>query len=118
MTQAIHTLDLLPGFTGLPDRVTGLAGTSAVHRMECEDMAAALLHFPGGAIGVVQATTAASPGYTERIELNGNLGTATLEAGELRVQFTDGRNVNVGAPRALGAEALVASTTPSAGMPP
>jgi len=102
MTQAIHTLDLLLGFTGLPDQVTGLASTSAVHRMECEDNAAALLHFPGGAIGVVQATTAAYPGFAERIELNGSLGTATLEAGELQVQFGNGHSVSIGALQASG----------------
>ncbi len=102
MTQAIHTLDLLLACTGLPDRVTGLATTSDVHRMECEDTAAALLHFPGGSIGVVQATTAAYPGFAERIELSGSLGSATLEAGELRVQFSNGQHLTAGAPQASG----------------
>ena len=41
ITQAIHTLDLLLSYTGLPERVTGLARTSPVHRMEGEDSAAA-----------------------------------------------------------------------------
>ena len=40
----------------------------------------------GGAIGVVDATTAAYPGYPERIALNCTGGTATLEAGALRVE--------------------------------
>ena len=102
MTQAIHTLDCLFSFTGLPERVTALARTSAAHRMECEDTAAALLQFAGGAVGVVLATTAAYPGYAERIELNGTLGTATLEAGELTAGFTDGSRVTAGAAQGTG----------------
>ena len=102
MTQAIHTLDLLLSLTGLPERITGLAGTSPVHRMECEDSAAALLQFAGGATAVLQATTAAYPGYAERIELNCTLGTATLESGELQVRLRNGENLQVGARAASG----------------
>jgi UDP-N-acetyl-2-amino-2-deoxyglucuronate dehydrogenase len=102
ITQAIHTLDLLLSFTGLPERVMGMAATSPVHRMEGEDTAAALLNYAGGAIAVVQATTAAYPGFTERIELNGTHGTATLEAGVLQVIFTSGKTLTLGAFQASG----------------
>jgi UDP-N-acetyl-2-amino-2-deoxyglucuronate dehydrogenase len=93
ITQAIHTLDLLLGFTGFPQRVTAITATSPVHCMEGEDHAAALLQWPGGAVGVVQASTAAYPGYPERIELNGTLGTATLEAGSLKASFINGNTL-------------------------
>jgi UDP-N-acetyl-2-amino-2-deoxyglucuronate dehydrogenase len=102
ITQAIHTLDLLLDLIGMPARVTGIAGTSAVHRMEGEDTAAALLHYAGGAVAVVQATTAAYPGFPERIELNFTRGTATLEGGEMRAAFQDGRTVNAGGRQASG----------------
>lgn len=102
MTQAIHTLDLMLSFTGLPEQVTGLASTSAVHRMEGEDTAAALLRHAGGAVSVVQATTAAYPGFPEKIELNMARGTATLEGGELRVAFQDGRTLSAGEREASG----------------
>jgi UDP-N-acetyl-2-amino-2-deoxyglucuronate dehydrogenase len=102
ITQAIHTLDLFLSLTGLPERVYGLAHTSSVHRMECEDTAAALLQFAGGASAVVQATTAAYPGYAERIELNGTLGTATYESGELRAQLASGEVIQAGARQATG----------------
>jgi UDP-N-acetyl-2-amino-2-deoxyglucuronate dehydrogenase len=102
ITQAIHTLDSLFSFTGMPERVTGLARTSAVHRMESEDTAAALLQFGGGAVGVILATTAAYPGFGERIELNGTLGTATLESGELKAQFSDGSTATAGAAQGGG----------------
>ena len=102
ITQAIHTLDLLISLTGLPERVTGLAATSPVHRMEGEDTAAALLHYADGAMGLVQATTAAYPGFPERIELNCALGTATLESGALQVMFTSGTRLALGARHGSG----------------
>jgi predicted dehydrogenase len=105
MTQAIHTLDLLIHLIGVPVRVTGLATTSPVHQLECEDTAAALLHYDSGAVAVLQATTAAYPGFPERIELNGTRGSATLEAGELQVHYTDGRAFAAGARQAMGAGA-------------
>ena len=92
MTQAIHTLDLLLSYTGLPQRVLGMAGTSAMHQMESEDNAAALLQFEGGTVAVLQATTAAYPGYPERIELNFTKGSATLESGTLKVNLIDGKS--------------------------
>ena len=96
MTQAIHTLDLLLSYTGLPARVMGLASTSPVHSMEGEDCACALLHYASGAMATLQATTAAYPGFPERLELNGTLGSASLEAGLLQVAFVDGQNRSVG----------------------
>ena len=39
LTQAIHTLDLMISLAGLPVEVTAYAATSAVHRMETEDLA-------------------------------------------------------------------------------
>ena len=105
MTQSIHTLDLLLHLMGPPVRVAGLATTSPVHQFECEDTAAALLHYASGAVAVLQATTAAYPGFAERIELNGTRGSTTLEAGELQVHFTDGRQRTVGARHAMGAGA-------------
>jgi UDP-N-acetyl-2-amino-2-deoxyglucuronate dehydrogenase len=96
ITQAIHALDLLLSFTGLPTRVMGLASTSPVHTMEAEDCACALLHFANGAMATLQATTAAYPGFPERLELNGTLGSATLEAGVLQVAFMNGQSLSVG----------------------
>jgi len=102
ITQAIHTLDLLLDLIGMPARVTGIAATSPVHRMEGEDTAAALLHYDSGAVAVLQATTAAYPGFPERIELNFTRGTATLEGGEMRAAFQDGRTMSAGAQQASG----------------
>ncbi len=102
MTQAIHHLDLLLSLTGQPERVTGSAHTSVVHRMECEDTAAALLHYANGAVATVTATTTAYPGYAERIEINGTRGSATLEAGALQVRLVNGDSLTAGQAQGSG----------------
>jgi predicted dehydrogenase len=102
ITQAIHTLDLLLSFTQLPERVTGVTYTSPMHQMEAEDSAAALLHFANGAVATLQATTAAYPGFPERIELNCTQGSATLEAGALQVVFLNGQTLSLGERQASG----------------
>ena len=107
ITQAIHTLDLLLNLTGLPAQVTALARTSAVHRMECEDSVVAVLSFANGAIGSLDATTAAYPGFSERIALNFTRGSASLEAGEMQAELMDGRRLCAGARQATGTGANV-----------
>ena len=107
ITQAIHTLDLLLSLTGLPTQVTALARTSAVHRMECEDSVVAVLSFAKGAIGSIDATTAAYPGFPERIALNFTRGSATLEAGQMQAELLDGRRLSAGTHQATGTGANV-----------
>ena len=79
INQAVHGLDLLQWFAGLPDEVFART-TRRVHtRIEGEDTAVAALHFPGGALGTIEATTAAWPGWSRRIELCGETGSIVLE---------------------------------------
>jgi predicted dehydrogenase len=63
--------------------------------METEDLVAAAVEFKNGAIGTVHATTAAYPGFPERIELIGTRGTALLEGPSLRVELADGKKFQV-----------------------
>jgi len=100
MTQAIHTLDLLLSYTGLPDELAGYAATSPVHHMETEDIATCVMHFANGAMGTISATTCAYPGLPERIELIGSRGTAILIGAELKAHFHDGTTVSAGDPNA------------------
>jgi len=90
VTQGIHTLDLFLSFTGKWAEVKGFTTTTGLHRMETEDLAAAAVRFENGALGVVHATTAAYPGFPERIELIGTKGTAILEGASLKAQFIGG----------------------------
>ena len=95
LTQGIHTLDLLLAFAGAAAQVSGFAVTTPVHRMETEDCAAAAVRFASGAIGTIDATTAACPGAPERIELVCARGAATLEGTGLRVRWHDGREETI-----------------------
>jgi len=70
LTQGIHTLDLLTWFAGETAAAKSYWTTTPVHRMETEDLACAAIRFQSGALGVVQATTSAYPGFPERIPLN------------------------------------------------
>lgn len=95
LTQGIHTLDLFLSFAGDVSKVSSLVRTTPVHRMETEDLVAAVVEFKNGAIGTVHATTTAYPGFPERIELIGTKGTALLEGPSLRIELADGRKVEV-----------------------
>lgn len=91
LTQGIHTLDLMLSLTGPVGEVTGFATTTPIHRMETEDMVTAAARFANGAIGVIDATTAAYPGFPERIELVCTNATAVIAGTALEVRFHDGR---------------------------
>ena len=90
LTQGIHTLDLFLSYTGEAADVRSFVTTTPVHRMETEDLAVAAVRFKSGALGTVSATTAAYPGFAERIELIGTRGSALLEGTSLNMQFSDG----------------------------
>ena len=92
LTQGIHTLDLFLSYTGEAAEVKSFVATTAVHRMETEDLAVAAVRFKSGALGVVHATTSAYPGFPERIELIGTKGTALLEGTSLQMKFQDGKS--------------------------
>lgn len=91
MTQAIHTLDLFRWMLGVRAVRAAQVRTTALHRMETEDYAAALVELGDGAPGSILATVAAYPGSTEWIHVIGSRGTARLEGGSLRLSFLDGR---------------------------
>jgi predicted dehydrogenase len=78
INQAIHTIDLLLWLLGDVIRVQARTAT-ALHKIEGEDTALAILEFSSGMLGVLQATSAAYPGYPRRLELTGSEGTVILE---------------------------------------
>jgi predicted dehydrogenase len=91
LTQGIHALDLMSSLAGPVIEVCGYAMTSAVHRMETEDLVCSAVRFGNGAIGIIEATTAAYPGAPERIDIIGTKGTASLAGSSLHVELQDGR---------------------------
>jgi len=86
MNQGVHYVDLLQWVMGPVERVFGRCRTSAHERIEVEDIAVAVLSFAGGAVGVLESTTAAYPGISDRLEVSGTGGTVIVEAGELKVR--------------------------------
>jgi len=82
MNQGVRTVDLLLWLFGPVRRVSGKVATQ-LHKIGVEDTAVAILEFANGAIGTIEATTAAYPGYARRVELTGSNGTVTLEGDTL-----------------------------------
>src|SRR4051812_36063054 len=102
LTQGIHTLDLMLSLVGPIAEVSSYAQTTPVHRMETEDLVCAAVRFASGAVGVIDATTAAFPGGPERIELIGTRGTAALVGTALDVHISDGRREQLAADASPG----------------
>lgn len=84
MTQAIHVLDLALHLCGPAQVVAARTRTSALHRMQAEDLAVALLEWDCGAVGTVLASTAHCPGFADSILIAGRDGTAMLEGEHMR----------------------------------
>jgi UDP-N-acetyl-2-amino-2-deoxyglucuronate dehydrogenase len=85
MNQGVHYVDLLQWIMGPVERVFARCRVAAHERIEVEDVAVAVLSFAGGAVGVLQASTAVYPGLPERLEITGTGGTAIVQEGRLRV---------------------------------
>ena len=77
--QAVHTVDLMTWFLGVPDEVFAWTALLAHERIEVEDTAVAVVRFPSVALGVLHATTAAYPGAGVRIQVHGDKGSAVIE---------------------------------------
>ena len=110
MNQAIHGVDLLQWFVGMPVEVVAYKGNRVHTRIESEDTACALLKFADGAMGTLEATTATWPGWSRRIELCGEHGSIALE--DDRITKWDFRNarpeddaIRKGSDNALGSGA-------------
>ncbi len=78
INQAIHGVDLLQWFAGMPSEVFAWT-TQRVHKIESEDTCVAALKFASGAFGTIEGTTAAWPGWSRRIEICGENGSAVME---------------------------------------
>jgi UDP-N-acetyl-2-amino-2-deoxyglucuronate dehydrogenase len=82
MNQGIHYVDLLRWCMGPASEVTAVCATQA-HRMEAEDTALAIVRFGSGAVGTILSSTAAFPGFPQRLEITGTEGTVIVEDGQI-----------------------------------
>ncbi len=79
INQSIHYVDLIQWYMGPAKAITALTGRLAHPRIEVEDTGLALVEWANGALGVIQGTTAAWPGFPRRIVISGDAGSAVLE---------------------------------------
>lgn len=96
MNQSIHTIDLLLAVMGPPVEISAYTGLLAHERIEVEDTAVAIVRFGGGALGIVEGTTAAYPGLTVRLSIHGDRGSAIIENDQLLYFHAAGRQEQQG----------------------
>lgn len=99
LSQGIHTLDLFVSLLGLPVEVAGFAATSALRvtsDMNTEDVVTASLRYGNGMLATVDATTAAYPGFPERIEIAGTKGSALFSGDRVEVTLMSGETFAAG----------------------
>jgi len=109
ITQAIHQVDILLHLIGPVKELFGMWQLGALHKIESEDVVGAILRYKNGAQGVIQASTAFWPGYTERVEIHGTKGTAVLAGDQLKVWDVQDY---AGEPPPLAEDVLSASADP------
>ncbi len=89
MNQGIHGVDLLQYIAGEPTVLKGKVSTLS-HNIEVEDTAAAVLEFENGALGVIEASTCAYPGFERRIEISGDKGYVILRENKIAELMLNG----------------------------
>jgi UDP-N-acetyl-2-amino-2-deoxyglucuronate dehydrogenase len=82
MNQGVHYVDLLRWCMGPVTEVTAVCATQA-HQIEAEDTALAIVRFGSGAVGTILSSTAAFPGFPQRLEITGTEGTVIVEDGQI-----------------------------------
>lgn len=83
INQGIHQVDILLWIIGRVSEVFGYWQLGAKHKIESEDVITAILRYASGAQGVIQASTAFWPGYSERVEIHGTKGTCVITGDRL-----------------------------------
>jgi UDP-N-acetyl-2-amino-2-deoxyglucuronate dehydrogenase len=115
INQAIHQVDVLLHLMGPVAVISGNWQLGARHKIESEDVINALLTYQSGATGVIQASTAFWPGYTEQIEIHGTKGTAIISGGRLTSwDVLDDEAANQTDPAPVGQNVASGSSDPMA----
>ncbi len=92
INQAVHQVDILLWLIGPVKHVFGEWQLGALHKIESEDVLSTLMRYENGATGVIQASTAFWPGYTERLEIHGTKGTAVISGDKLTTWDVEGES--------------------------
>jgi len=89
MNQGVHGIDLLQYVAGPVKKVKSIVRT-LVHDIEVEDAAVAAIEFESGAIGVIEATTAITPGFDREMKIYGSRGCVHLTENKITKYIKDG----------------------------
>jgi predicted dehydrogenase len=111
INQAVHQVDVLLWLIGPVKEVFGYWQIAAVHQIESEDVVCATMRYANGASGVIQASTAFWPGYSERIEIHGTKGSAIFTGDKLTAWDVEN---DQGAPAPVEREAMSGASDPMA----
>lgn len=111
INQAIHQIDVLRWLIGPVKELFGYWQLGALHKIQSEDVVCALLKFANGATGVIQASTAMWPGYTERVEIHGTKGAAIISGDKLTAWDVENDS---GEPAPVEKEVMSGSSDPMA----
>ena len=87
MNQGIHGIDILLYLCGDVKKVRGEIRTLS-HNIEVEDTAAAVVEFESGALGTIEASTCAYPGFSRTIEICGDKGYVFLRENRIEKMLT------------------------------
>lgn len=83
INQAVHQADILLFLIGQVKELFAYWQLAARHKIQSEDVVTTLMRYANGATGVIQASTAFWPGYSERVEIHGTKGTAVITGDNL-----------------------------------
>jgi UDP-N-acetyl-2-amino-2-deoxyglucuronate dehydrogenase len=97
MNQGVHYVDLIRWLMGPVASVSAVCATQAHEGIEVEDVALATVRFESGAVGLIEATTVAFPGFAARIELTGTAGTVIVTDGIITTEELVAERADVGA---------------------
>jgi predicted dehydrogenase len=89
LNQGIHGVDLLQYIVGDIKDVQGTVRT-LLHPIEVEDTAGTIVEFANGAVGVIDASTCAYPGFARRLEIHGDTGYVVFRENRIEKLVLDG----------------------------
>ena len=95
INQGIHGVDMLDYIVGPITNVKGKVATIS-HNIEGEDTAVAFFQTECGALGVIQGSTCAYPGFDRRIEIHGDKGYVCLLENKIEKLMVNGEQVDLG----------------------
>jgi UDP-N-acetyl-2-amino-2-deoxyglucuronate dehydrogenase len=88
INQGIHYVDMIQWLMGGVKSVRAIVRTAA-HDIEVEDSANVLVEYRNGAMGVIQGSTSYYPGFAERLEVHGKLGSVVVEGDRIKAWEID-----------------------------